>query len=168
VRLGKRRHRADGGFTLLELMIATVVMAIIFMGLISSITGSFLATGTANKATESQAIARQMLEEAMELSYGDMLLLDGDSLITADGLAAKYQVFEVTPGLLELRVEICRPYPAMSLATLSAMSMTNFHGLTAIDGSRLWFVTLSTGVMARATVTNQKTGGGGTGSFNWY
>lgn|GEM_PF-2064689 len=168
MRLAKRRRHTNGGFTLLELMIAIVVMAIIFMGLVSSVTGSFLATGMANKATQAQAVARQMLEEAMELSYGDMLLLDGDSVITTDGIAAKYQVFEVTPGLLMLQVEVCRPYPAVSLATLSAMSMTNFHALNAVDGSRVSFVTLSTGLMARAAVTNQITGGGGAGSFSWY
>ena len=67
-----------------------------------------------------------------------------------------------------LQVEVCRPYPAVSLATLSAMSMANFHALNAVDGSRVSFVTLSTGVMARAAVTNQITGGGGAGSFSWY
>jgi hypothetical protein len=48
------------------------------------------------------------------------------------------------------------------------MSMTNFHALNAVDGSRVSFVTLSTGLMARAAVTNQITGGGGAGSFSWY
>jgi prepilin-type N-terminal cleavage/methylation domain-containing protein len=168
MRLADRRSRTDAGFTLLELLIAAVVMAIIFMGLISSITGAFLATGMANKASQAQAMARQMLEEATELSYSYMLLLDGNSVITTEGLAAKYEVFEVTPGLLMLQVEVCRLYPAVSLDTLSEMSMSDFHARNAVDGSRVSFVTLSTGVMARAVVTNQKTGGGGAGSFSWY
>ena len=159
VRLVNRRRHADGGFTLLEIMIACVVMAIVFMGLISSMSGAFLATGMANKASESQATARQMLEEAMELSYDDMLLLDGDSIITTDGLAAKYQAFEVTPGLLMLQVEVCRPYPAISLVTLSKMSMSNFHALDVVDGSRVSFVAEHGGDGARGGDESENRGG---------
>jgi type II secretory pathway pseudopilin PulG len=174
VRLSGRPRRTDGAFTLLELMIACVVMAIIFMGLISSITAAFLSTNMANKASEAQATARRMLEEAMELSRGDMLLLDGNSVITADGLAAKYQVFETSPGLLMLEVEVCRPTRSVSLAELAAMSMDDFHDLEVISGSRVRFMTLSTGAMERATVTNQTGGAVGTsgtirtGGLYWY
>ena len=160
MRLADRRRQTDSAFTLLELMIAAVVTAIVFMGLISSITGAFLSTSMANKASEAQATARQMLEEAMELSYGDMLLLDGNSVITTDGLAAKYEVFEVTPGLLMLEVEICRPATPISLAELSDKSK-RIQDLEAVGGSRIRFSTLSTGVMARATVTRQTGATGG-------
>lgn len=146
---------ADGGFTLVELIIASVVMAIIFMGLISSITGSFLATNMANRAAEGQATARRLLEEAMELDYGDMLLLDGSSLITDDGLAAKYQVYETSAGLLTLEVEVCRPETPISLAELSAMTMAEFGEIPEVKGSRLRFTTMSIGAIQRAQVTDQ-------------
>jgi len=133
-------------------MIASVVMAVIFMGLISSITAAFLSTNMANRASEAQATARRMMEEAMELSRGDMLLLDGNSVITADGLAAKYQVFEISPGLLILEVEVCRPATSISLAQLAAMTMDAFHDLRVADGCRVRFTTLSTGAMTHAPV----------------
>ena len=153
--LSDNRQKTDGGFTLVELMIASLVMAIIFMGLISSITGSIMATNMAKKAAEGQATARRLLEEATELDYGDMLLLDGSSLITADGVAAKYQVYETSSGLLTLEVEVCRPETQISLAQLSAMTMDDFSELKEVAGSRLRFTTMSTGMMPRAQVTNQ-------------
>jgi len=155
VRIIAGRNGAERGFTLLELMIASVVMAIIFMGLISSITGAFLATDMANRACEAQATTRRLLEEATELAYGDMLLLDGNSLITADGLAAKFQVFETSPGLLSVEVEVCRPAMQLTLAELAAMTMEQFSGIEAVQGSRVRFTTLSTGAMGRAQVADQ-------------
>ena len=153
--IAARRSGTDGGFTLLEVMIASVVMAIIFMGLLSSITGAFLATDMAKQASESQAMARRLIEEAREFAYGDMLLLDGNSLITPHGLAAKYRVFETSPGLLTLEVEVCRPDMNLSLPELAAMTMEQFGQIRAVLGSRLRFTTLSTGVMHRAQVADQ-------------
>lgn len=155
VRFSSQRHTTNGGFTLLEVMIASVVMAIIFMGLISSITGAFLTTEMANKASMAQATARRVLEEATQLDYGDMLLLDGNSLITPEGITAKYQVFETSPGLLTLEVEVCRPAIELTVAELAAMDMDQFRGLDVIEGSRIRFTTLSTGMMQRAEVTDQ-------------
>ena len=154
VRIAARRQ-ADAGFTLLELMIASIAMAIIFMGLISSITGAFLATDMANKATEAQATTRRLLEEATQLTYGDMLLLEGNSLFTPDGLAAKYQVFETSPGLLTLEVEVCRPLIDLTLPELAAMTMEDFGQIEVVQGSRIRFTTLSTGMIERAEVTDQ-------------
>ncbi|HUW56247.1 MAG TPA: prepilin-type N-terminal cleavage/methylation domain-containing protein [Planctomycetota bacterium] len=149
------RPQRDAGFTLLELMIASVVMAIIFMGLISSITGAFLATDVANRATEAQATTRRLLEEATQIVYGDMLLLDGNSLFTPDGLAVKYQVFETSPGLLTLEVEVCRPAIELTLPELAVMTMEEFSQVEAVTGSRIRFTTLSTGMIERAEVTDQ-------------
>ena len=146
-----RRIGSEGGFTLLELMIASVVMAIIFMGLISSITGSFLATDMANRASEAQATARTLLEEATELSYGDALMLDGSSLVTDSGVAGKYQVFETAPGLLTIEVEVCRPIDALTVVQLAAMTMQEFRQVPSVQGSRITFTTLSTGAMQRVT-----------------
>lgn len=149
------RRNTESGFTLLELMMAAAVMAILFMGLISSITGAFLATDMANRASEAQATTRRLLEEAMELAYEDMLLLDGNTLVTPEGIAAKYQVYETTPGLLTLEAEVCCPEVAISLSELAAMGMQEFRELKVVSGSRVRFTTLSTGMMARAEVTDQ-------------
>ena len=153
--VGTNHRIGEKGFTLLELMIASVVMAIIFMGLISSLTGSFLATDMANKSTEAQALGRRMLEEAMQLEYGDELLLNGNALITDEGIAAKYEVFETSPGLLTVEVEVCRPLQAVTTAELSAMTMGEFQQLACLEGSRVHFTTMSTGVMQRAVVTDR-------------
>jgi prepilin-type N-terminal cleavage/methylation domain-containing protein len=149
-------RRADSGFTLLEVMFASIIMAIVFMGLLASLSGSFLTTGMAERTSESQATAKRLLEEACELAYADMLLLDGNAIVTPQGLAAKYQVFETSSGLLTLEVEVLRPRNAVSVAALSAMSMSDFCKLQTIDGSHVGFTTLSTGLMSRASVTYKK------------
>ncbi len=156
-------RRSEKGLTLLELVIAAVVMAIIFLGLISSITRSFMAANNANMATKAQATARQMLEEARQLSYDNILMLDGSALITEDGLAGKYQVFETIPGLLTLEAEVCRPVDCPSLAELAAMEMTKFHQLVSMAGSRIRFTTLTIGLMERAEMTHDTTGDSGIG-----
>jgi prepilin-type N-terminal cleavage/methylation domain-containing protein len=161
VKMASGNLEQDRGFTLLEVLIAAVVMAIILMGLISSITGSFLATDMANKASEAQATARRLLEEASELSYSAILLLNGNSLITTDGVAAKFQVYETTPGLLTLEVEVCRPTGALTLSQLSTMTMAQFHALSAQDGSRVRFTTLNSGLMPKQSATQGSSGSSG-------
>ena len=155
VRLASGRAHRDGGFTLLEVLIATVIMAIIFMGLISAISGTFLSATMANRATEAQDTARQLLEEASELSYADMLLLHGNALIGTGGLAAKIQVYEVSTGLLLLEVEVCRPTTMPTLSALSAMTMAQFHALPSQAGSRVRFTTLTTGRFGAAAASSQ-------------
>ena len=137
-------------------MIAAVVMAIIFMGLISSLTGSFLATDMANNATQAQATARRMLEEAMQLQFGDALMLNGSALVTADGIAGKFEVFETSPGLLTVEVEVCRPVESLTTAELAAMTVQEFGQVAAIGGSRIRLTTYTTGVLQRAAVTDRR------------
>ncbi len=159
----------DGGFTLLEVLIAAVVMAIILMGLISSITGSFIATDASNKASESQATARQLLEEAVGLNYGEQVQLADSATVTADGLAAKYQVYETAVGLLTVEVEVCRPLTPRSADELHAMTMPEFHALEAVPGSRVRFTTLSCGFTQRLGAGSTEDGAvadGGTGTDN--
>lgn len=142
----------DGGFTLLEVLIASVVMAIILMGLISSITGSFLATSMASRASASQATARQLLEEAVGQSYSAQVELADSAVVTDDGLAGKYQVYETTVGLLTVEVEVCRPVTPLSADEYSAMTMPEFHALDAVTGSRVRLTTLSVGFVPRLGV----------------
>ncbi len=144
MRLSARRH-ANAGFTLLEVLIAAVVMVIILMGLLSSISGAFLATDASNKATESQAMARRLLEETTALTYGEIVELNNSALVTDDGLAAKYQVYETAVGLLTVEVEVCRPMTALSADEAAAMTMAEFHALDAVMGSRVRFTTLAIG-----------------------
>ena len=104
----KRDLTAFGSFLfmgLVGILIASVVMAVIFMGLLSSITGSFLATNMANATTESQATARRLLEEASGMQYAEILALDGSALVTENGYAARYQAYETSRNLLLLEVE---------------------------------------------------------------
>ena len=137
----------DRGFALIEIMIAAVVMAVVMMGLLSSLSGAFLAANTANEASESQAMARRLLEEATELSYGGLVELQNSALVTEGGLAAKYQVYETAVGLLVVEVEVCRPATSLSADQVAAMTMSEFHTLNVVTGSRVRFTTLSIGTV---------------------
>ena len=135
------------GFTLLELMIAAVVMSIVFMGLISTMSGAFLTADVASTTTRAQETARRLLEEAREYTYDQLLLLNGSALLTEDGMAAKYQVYETNIGLLTVEVEVCRLKNIITSDDLTAMSMPEFHALEAVNAVRVRFTTLSTGAM---------------------
>ena len=91
---------AQRGFTLLELMIAAVILVILFMGFMSSLTSSFLADVSSNIANSSRANAERLMEESLDLSYSDCLLLDENAVLTSDGLACKIGVSQVGAGLV--------------------------------------------------------------------
>ena len=140
-----RLARTQGGFTLIELMIAALIMGIIFMALISSMTGAFLTTDAASMTTRAQGTARRLLEETRDYTYDQLLLMNGSAIVTDDGMSAKYQVYETSIGLLTVEVEVCRLKNSISPTDLAAMSMPDFHALDAVAGVRVRLTTLSRG-----------------------
>ena len=133
---------AQRGFTLLELMIAAVILVILFMGFMSSLTSSFLADVSSNIANSSRANAERLMEESLDLSYEDCLLLDENAVLTSDGLACKIGVSQVGAGLLMIEVNVLKPKQPQTLAELAAMSLVNFRNLPATPGSSVRLLSL--------------------------
>ena len=78
---GLRKH--EGGFTLLEVMIAAVVVVILVPAFLGSIVASFLADAGGRSTDGAVNTARQTMEEVLGLSFQDVLALDGDTALTA-------------------------------------------------------------------------------------
>lgn len=127
--------RTQSGFTLVELMVAAVILAILFMAFLSTLTGSFLADTSSTIANSARVTAERLMEESLDLSYSQCLLLDQNAVLAADGLACKIGVVEVSTGLLLIEVNVCKPVHTYSPAQLAAMTLVNFRNLDYTSGS---------------------------------
>jgi prepilin-type N-terminal cleavage/methylation domain-containing protein len=136
-----RANRRDAGFSLLELMIAAVVVVILAMGLASSMGSAFMADNAARGAAASTNACQQTLEELQQMAYGDVLACDGDAMIGTENVAVKISAFESTTGLILIEVYACRPAPAQTLLALGGMTMAQVKALPAVEGSQVRLLT---------------------------
>ena len=125
------------GFTLLELMIAAVILVVLFMAFLSTLTGSFLADTTATTANTARATAERLMEEILDLAYDDTLMVDQNAVLTNQGLACKLGVVEVASGLLMIEVYICKPTQPVTLAGLAALSLADVRDMESVSGGQV-------------------------------
>ena len=128
--------------TLVEVMVALMVLSIVFMGLMASYSSSVTVNRGASARNRVVARAQQLMEEMTELGYGDALLVDGDAILTEDGCALKVSVTEVELGLERIEVYGCRPERNETAATLAGMTMEQVKDLGSEKMSRVSLVTL--------------------------
>lgn len=67
------RRDGQGGFMLLEVLIAAVVIVVLVLAFIGGIVASFMADASSHNTNTSVNVARQTIEEVLELSFGDIL-----------------------------------------------------------------------------------------------
>jgi prepilin-type N-terminal cleavage/methylation domain-containing protein len=133
--------RSEKGFSLLEVMVAAVIVVILAMGLAASLGGVFLADASAKYALASANAAQRLMEELQQLDYGDTLACDGDAVVTTGGVALKVSVVEVSVGMEIIEVNACHPAQAMSAAQIAGMTMAQFKGVHARPGSQVRLMT---------------------------
>ena len=136
------QSRGHEGMTLVEVMVALMVLSIVFMGLMASYSSSATMNSGANARNRVLARAQQLLEEVMELGYEDALLVDGDAVVTEDGCALKVSVTEVELRLERIEVYGCRLERNETGATLAGMTMEQVKGMRSEKMSRVSLVTL--------------------------
>jgi prepilin-type N-terminal cleavage/methylation domain-containing protein len=66
--------KREGGFTLIELVITTVVLSLIFMAIFSMLSSVRIVNARSNNLTVASEAAQQQLESYRNLSYGDINL----------------------------------------------------------------------------------------------
>ena len=144
MRSSLRRAPSSGreGMTLVEVMVALMVLSIVFMGLMASYSSSVTMNNGANARNRVLARAQQLIEEAAELGYADALLVDGDALVAEDGCVLKVSVTEVELGLERIEVYGCRLEQNETAATLAGMTMDQVKALRSEKMSRVSLVTL--------------------------
>ena len=131
----RRLNHSRRGFTLIELMVAALILAILFMSFLSTLTGSFLADAASTTANTARVTAERLMEESLDLSYNDSLMLDQNALITDQGLACKIAVVEIDSGLALIEINVRKPAQPLTLALVAAMSIVDFRGIEAVSGS---------------------------------
>lgn len=139
------RSRGDSGFSLIEVVIAMVMLVILAMGMASSLGAAFMADAVARDTARSAHAAQQVLEELQPLQYADVLGEDGTAALTPQGVAVKISAHEAMVGMIMVEVFACRPTPPRSLADLGAMSMAQVKRLPAAPGSQVRVITYRAG-----------------------
>jgi len=137
-----RRRSPEAGFTLLEVLIAAVVVVVLALAFLGSVVASFMADTGSHNSNAAVNAARQTMEEVMELAFGDVLALDGDTAVTSDGLAVRISVVQSTVSLALVEGAVCRPVSMVSVCELQAMSLEEFKRLGAAQGSKFSLVTM--------------------------
>lgn len=136
---------SDVAFTLLEVMIAAVLVMILTMGLAATMGAAFMAAASARNTAASSHACQQVMEELEQLDYGDILACDSDAILTAEGIAVKIAASEAMVGMLLIEVAGCRPSPERTLLELAPLTMEQFRNLPSALGSKMRLVTYRAG-----------------------
>lgn len=75
------RHRRERGFTLLELMLGTLMISVMLVGVLGLIATSYAMSRSAHEITEAKNAAERKMEEIRELArarFADVLLTYGE------------------------------------------------------------------------------------------
>ena len=137
-----RRLNRQNGFSLLEVLIAAVVVVVLVLAFLGSVVASFMVDSSSHNSNASVNVARQTMEEVLELSFQDVLALDGDTVLTAEGLAVRISVVQSTVSLALVEVCVARPVPAMTVDQLQGLTLDDFRRMGAAKGSVFSLVTM--------------------------
>ncbi len=99
---------AVAGFTILEILIATAILGIVFVGLLAALGDTFVADQAAYASARSRNLAQRVMEEVVHTAFDNLLSLDGDT-ITQDGFTVTVRVVASTPDLRLVEVTAAKP-----------------------------------------------------------
>ena len=136
-----KAHKGNSGFSLIEVMIAMVIVVILALGLATSMCAAFLADSAAKNKTAAINTAQRLMEEIEQVDYGDLLSLHEDAVIDDDGMTLKISVTEVMVGMVMIEVSACRPVDTRTMSELSILTMSQFKEIVSREGSRVSLIT---------------------------
>ena len=136
-----KTQKGNSGFSLIEVMIAMVIVIILALGLASSMCAAFLADSAAKNKTAAVNAAQRLIEEIEQVDYGDLLSLHEDAVINDYGIALKISVTEVMVGMVMVEVSACRPVAPRTTSELSMLTTSQFKEIVSREGSRVNLIT---------------------------
>lgn len=105
-REGERPLRPrEQGFTLIEVMIAAAVIAIVLIGVVSTLSTAFVADRVASESTRAQNYCRQTMETLMEQEFSTLPTFNGSSIVRGT-LSANIETTTVAVGLVRVGVTV--------------------------------------------------------------
>jgi Tfp pilus assembly protein PilV len=99
---------SERALTLFEVLLATAVLSMVFLGLLAAIGDSFIAGQSAYTATRSRNLAERIMEETAASPFDTLLNLDG-ATVSQDGFTATIGVVDTTMDLRLIEVVVTRP-----------------------------------------------------------
>jgi prepilin-type N-terminal cleavage/methylation domain-containing protein len=126
----------ERGFSLLEVLIAAVVVVILLMAFLGSVVASFLADAGSQNSNSAVNLARKTMEEVMGVPFQDALAMDGDTILTPEGLAVRISVVQTGVTLALVEVSVSRPVPMLTLGDLQVLGLDEFRRMPSASGSQ--------------------------------
>ena len=93
------------GFTLIEVSLALSLIAMILVGVMAALSSAFLAQRNNSEIVETQFLTQQVIEEAQDSAFDDLLSFNGTSVTSTDGLY-RAQITASSAGLHLVRIEV--------------------------------------------------------------
>lgn len=108
---GRRSCGARAGMTLIEVMIASGVIAVLMMASAAAFTGNMQALGLAKSMTSGTIFLETVHEDLMAQPYGNLLSLNGNQIhagisIDASDYRVDLTIFLVQIGLIQVRAQL--------------------------------------------------------------
>jgi type II secretory pathway pseudopilin PulG len=129
-------HHNKNGFTIIEQLVAAVVMLIVFVSVTQAFIGIGIVNNRANAQTEAVELMQQKLEQLRNTPYNDLVvgsidfsneMNDFPSLQTPR--SAEVEITEVNPGILK-RVDITVSYSKSGATrTVSTSTLIGLRGI---------------------------------------
>jgi len=138
------RRGALRAFSLIEVIISVAILAVLMIAFLQVQASSYATSRRAERRTSALEVARQLMEETMDLQYADAIAVDQDGGISTTGYAFKISVTEIALDMLQIEINVARLKQSMSPVAIGAMSMNMFRGLDVHDGCRLRLVCMKT------------------------
>ena len=95
--------RADDGFTLIEVLITTAIIAIVVIGVVSTFTTAFFADRNSQQIISSRHLAQEVMESMSAVDFDVLLGMDGNTVARGE-LSAAVSVAQVAAGLIRVEV----------------------------------------------------------------
>ena len=114
--------RSDAGFSLVEVMIAATLLAILTFGVLGTVAVGFNSDRSSQELVRCQQYAQQVVETVKSVNYNQVPSLSGVTTTEGD-LTATVTVSELAVGLLRVEIDVAhgsQPDVSAQIVTLVA------------------------------------------------
>ena len=96
---------SESGITILETLIAAVILVLLSVGVMSSFSTAFVADRSSTEVLSSRNFAEEVMESARDTAFSQLLTLNS-STVSRDGFTATTTVTQLAASLMRLEVRV--------------------------------------------------------------